>query len=133
MNSKNRFGTAVLVLVAALCGVIGLAVLPASAKPIKDPYGCTTKDLNTLGAKKCLKKGDDDIMAGRKDHHVVVCTISGIYCCVEKADGSKTGCEKAQAVATPGGVRSPQGVLQPVSPGRSPVAPGQSPAAPIQK
>lgn len=125
MNSKNAFGSAMLVLVAALFGVVGLTVPPASAaRPKPTSQGCTTAQLQTPAASECIKKAAADIRAGRSQVHIVACAISGMYCCVTKEGGGVSGCEKIGALTRPGGVGGAQGgVIGPVAPSQSPVKP----------
>ena len=134
MKSKNAFGSAKLVLVAALFGVVGLAVPPAGAKPPKIVLnGCTMEQVQSPEGRKCDAKSTQDLLAGRAIHQVV-CTISGMYCCQKGEDGRLTNCEKISAVRSPGGLRAPQGgVIGPVVPSQPRVAPVKPPVGPLQK
>lgn len=126
MRSKIGFGSAMLVLVAALFGVVGLAVTPASGKPKKIVLnGCTQEQVDSPQAKECSARGDADLLAN-KPIHQPVCTISGMYCCAKGDDGRTTDCKKISAVSTPGGLRAPRGgVIEPVTPSQPPVGPRQ--------
>ena len=94
MNSKIAFGSAMLVLVATLFGVVGAAVPPASARPIKPTLnGCTEEQLykpNPL-IDKCVRKTQEDLVADKPiaDVHTFVCNKYGIYCCGKEGGGRK--------------------------------------------
>jgi len=115
MNLKNAFGSAMLVLVAALFGVVGLAVSPASAKPKALSYGCTMAQLQTPGAGECIKKMEKDVIEGKDIYntHVVVCHPDGtMKCCVAADQAAGKGCESIKKVG-PRGVKPPVGTVTP--------------------
>lgn len=115
MKSKIGFGSAMLVLVATLFGVVGLAVPPASAVPKRTSFGCTVAQLQTPGAGTCIDKMQADIKAGKDIYHthVVVCHPDGtMKCCVSADQAAGKGCESIKQVG-PRGVTPPVGTLTP--------------------
>jgi hypothetical protein len=125
MKSKIGFGSAMLVLVAALLGVVGPGVPPASAaKPKCQPVNgclCETFQTPTPGVEACLKKMEQDVAAGKTNKHQVVCVAGIAYCCVGSSFNSS--CTKAAAPKR-GVFRAPQGgVADPGAPSQPPVAP----------
>jgi hypothetical protein len=79
---------------ASVYGISFVAVLFAGAG---SAYGqkntCTTEQLNVPGARECMRLLDQDVMKRKDDKgHILVCSISGIRCCVTDGKGGYSQC-----------------------------------------
>jgi len=86
-----------------------------AAKPAKDPWGCTTADLNTPGASACVDLEENDITKNTGYFHVVVCSADGSKQCCSGSE--KTGkidfCRPVSLTSNPTkGLTAPSGTLQ---------------------
>jgi hypothetical protein len=97
---------------AAVFASVLLAAVPADAKPKSTCFpsapGCSCAQIDSLGDKLNACTGRNPNEPPFKIYRVV-CTISGIYCCPTKSDGSiDIGCEKIGAMrALPGILKTP--------------------------
>lgn len=79
----TRFLSCAPILLALL---VGLASTPAEARAKKPlTRGCTTEQLQSPKFDQCMKKLDQDILAGRSITHQPYCSSSGaLLCCLEE-------------------------------------------------
>jgi len=74
-------------------GISLAAVFAACAVPA---YGqkntCTTEQLQLPSARECMRLLDQDVVNQKKNGHMLVCSISGIRCCVTDGKGGYRDC-----------------------------------------
>lgn len=56
------------------------------------PNTCNTEQLRLPSVRECMRLQEQDIMSQKKNGHIVVCSISGIRCCVTDGKGSYRDC-----------------------------------------
>jgi hypothetical protein len=73
-----------------------------AARP-KPSFGCSIAQLQSPAASQCIRKAEQDIMAGRPTTHVVYCSSTGkMLCCL--SEGSNIvdqSCEIIQTISVP--------------------------------
>jgi hypothetical protein len=74
-------------------GISLAAALSACAVPAYAQQNtCTTEQLQLPSARECMRLLDQDVVNQKKNGHMLVCSISGIRCCVTDGKGGYRDC-----------------------------------------
>lgn len=65
--------------------------------------GCSMAQVQSPAAAACLRQLEQDIMSNSPKQHLLVCSISGIYCCQITGTNAPTNCKKVSQMRAPAG------------------------------
>ncbi len=93
----------------AACLVVGAGWSdPSLAKPKRTSFGCTMSQIQSPEGTSCVRQLEQDILHNRSTTHVLVCNVTGKFCC-KMSGGSVVGCVRASSFGTTN--RQPNGTL----------------------
>src|SRR4051794_14846565 len=71
---------------------ISLAVVLCAVPAYAQKNTCTTEQLQLPSARECMRLLDQDLVNQKNNSHMLVCSISGIRCCVTDGKGGYRDC-----------------------------------------